>query len=89
MDKKDMIKPLYRILLLYEDVESGKFETTVDEYKAYLSKIGVRYIGAGYKDIYDMIKGLIYLGMNIKHDDVRSIVFDMIDIIKKGEQNGV
>lgn len=89
MDKK-LIAPIYKILLLYEDVGSKDSDVREIDYMKYLDRLYVRYLGHGEKEIYDTIKGLYTLGASASHDTVKASVFHMIDLMEKGAvKNGV
>lgn len=81
MSKNKRIDGIYKILPMYEDaVENAEL---FDDYLAYLSRIYVRYMGYGNKEIAESIKGLIELQDNIIHDDVHRVVFHMISLLEK------
>lgn len=89
MDKK-LIAPIYKILLLYEDVMSDESNVCEADYLKYLDRLYVRYLGYGEREIYDTIKGLNTLGVAASHDIVKASVFHMIDLMQKGAiKNGV
>lgn len=83
MDKK-LIAPIYKILLLYEDVGAEGSDVREADYMRYLDRLYVRYLGYGEKEIYDTIKGLYILGASASHNTVKASVFHMIDLIEKG-----
>lgn len=83
MDKK-LIAPIYKILLLYEDVMADGSDVHEADYMKYLDRLYVRYLGYGEREIYDTIKGLYTLGASASHATVKSNVFHMIDLVEKG-----
>lgn len=87
---KNLISPIYKILLLYEDVNNPNETVTEAEYLKYLERLYIRYLGYGNREIYETIKGLSTLGTSISHAMLKSSVFHLIDLIEKGAiDNGV
>jgi hypothetical protein len=84
MDKEREISSIYKILILYEEVEKNKCIEKLNSYLNYLDRLYVYWLGNGKKEIYEIIRGLWALGINAGHKRVKSMVFHMIDIIKKG-----
>lgn len=83
MNEKE-ISSIYKILVLYEEIEKNESLDNVDSYLNYLDRLYVYWLGIGDKEIYEIIKGLWILGKNAGHKRVKSMVFHLIDIIKKG-----
>ena len=83
MNEKE-ISSIYKILVLYEEIEKNESLDNVDSYLNYLDRLYVYWLGIGDKEIYEIIKGLWVLGKNAGHKRVKSMVFHLIDIIKKG-----
>lgn len=83
MKKTNLVSPLFKILLLYEDMIDENSDVTMEDYLAYLNRIGVRYLGIGEHEIYQSIKGLEALGEESNKRIVKSVVFHMISIIKR------
>ena len=83
MSEKE-ISSIYKILVLYEEIEKNESLDNVDSYLNYLDRLYVYWLGIGNKEIYEIIKGLWVLGKNAGHKRVKSMVFHLIDIIKKG-----
>ena len=83
MSEKE-ISSIYKILVLYEEIEKNESLDNVDSYLNYLDRLYVYWLGIGDKEIYEIIKGLWILGKNAGHKRVKSMVFHLIDIIKKG-----
>lgn len=81
---ENLISPIYKILLLYEDIHNPKESVTEVEYLKYLDRLYIRYLGYGNQEIYETIKGLSTLGTNISHGSLKSSVFHLIDLIEKG-----
>lgn len=81
MDQKQAIAQIYKILLLYEDVE--KSNLAVNDYLSYLDRCYIYWVGVGNSNIYNIIKGLQTLGMEVEHQSVKSMVFHIIDVIQK------
>lgn len=84
MGKEKEISSIYKILVLYEEVEKNKSLDNINSYLNYLDRLYVYWLGNGEKEIYEIIKGLWRLGTNAGHKRTKSMVFHMIDIIKKG-----
>lgn len=83
MSEKE-ISSIYKILVLYEEIEKNESLDNIDSYLNYLDRLYVYWLGIGDKEIYEIIKGLWILGENAGHKRVKSMVFHLIDIIKKG-----
>lgn len=83
MNEKE-ISSIYKILVLYEEIEKNESLDNIDSYLNYLDRLYVYWLGIGDKEIYEIIKGLWVLGKNAGHKRVKSMVFHLIDIIKKG-----
>lgn len=84
MGKEKEISSIYKILILYEEVEKNKSLNKINSYLNYLDRLYVYWLGIGEKEIYEIIKGLWILNINAGHKRVKSMVFHIIDIIKKG-----
>lgn len=84
MDSKQIISSFFKILLLYEDVNNPRSEVTEQDYITYLNRQYVRFLGSGVSEVYNLIKGLQTLGMSAEHSVVKTIVFHLIDLTKKG-----
>lgn len=84
MGKEKEISSIYKILILYEEVEKDKSLDNINSYLNYLDRLYVYWLGNGEKEIYEIIKGLWRLGVDAGHKRIKSMVFHMIDIIKKG-----
>ena len=81
--------PLYKILLLYEDVLEPTSNVTEDDYLTYLDRISAYYLGASQMDVYRYIRGLRSAGTNLDQSTVKSIVFHICGHVKGGEQYAV
>lgn len=80
--KRQRIDDLYKILIFFEKVGDPNSKIDKESYLKYLDKLYVVYRGYDNEKIYEPINGLRKLGMDIEHDLVRSIVFDMIRVIE-------
>lgn len=80
--KRQRIDDLYKILIFFEKVEDPNSKIDKESYLKYLDKLYVVYRGYDNEKIYEPINGLRKLGVDIEHDLVRSIVFDMIRVIE-------
>lgn len=89
MKKKEMISQIFKILLLYEDVYKNDNNITENDYIGYLDRLYVYWLGVGSSEIYNILKGLRILGINANHKIVKSMVFHTINLIEKGDENGV
>lgn len=87
MRDNKLTAPLYKVLLLYEDVLEPTSNVTVDDYLMYLDRIGMYYLGASQVDIYRYIRGLRCAGMNIDKSTVKSIVFHLCGVVEGGESD--
>lgn len=81
--KQQRIDEIYRILVLFEKINDKRSKVTKDSYIRYLDRLYVIYRGYGDSRIYEPIKGLRDIGVDIDHDIVKSVVFDMIHIFEK------
>lgn len=84
MKEKD-ISSIYKILVLYENINDS--ELSINSYLNYIDRLYVYWLGLGEEEIYGILKGLWMLGYSAGHRRVKSMVFHMIDIIKKKETN--
>ena len=89
MGDNKLTAPLYKILLLYEDVLEPTSNVTEDDYLTYLDRISADYLGAAKMDIYRYIRGLRSAGVNLEKSTVKSIVFHICGLVKGGEQYAV
>ena len=85
MGNNKLTAPLYKILLLYEDVFEPTSSVTEDDYLTYLDRIGMYYLGASKMDIYRYIRGLRSAGVHLEKATVKSIVFHICGMVKGGE----
>ena len=83
MDIEKEIASIYKILILYENIENKENLIDIESYLNYIDRLYVYWVGIGEKEIYTILKGLWALGANVNHKRVKSMVFHMIDIIKK------
>ena len=84
MADKNIIKPLYMILLLYEDINKEESNVKVDDYLSYLDRISIEYLGMGKDKVYYSLQGLKTLGLEVPHKVLKSVVFHLINEVKKG-----
>lgn len=82
MEKTKMIQNIYKILLLYEDVQDLNSEVTESDYRSYLNRMFVLF--SNQEDVTQYVNGLIVLGAEATHANVKSAVFHMIKLIDKG-----
>ena len=87
MGDNKLTAPLYKILLLYEDVLEPTSTVTEDDYLTYLDRIGMYYLGATQMEIYRYIRGLRSAGVNLDKSTVKTIVFHICGLVKGGEQD--
>lgn len=87
MGDNKLTAPLYKILLLYEDVFEPTSTVTEGDYLTYLDRIGTYYLGAAQMDIYRYIRGLRSAGVNLDKATVKTIVFHICGLVKGGEAN--
>lgn len=83
MYKAKMIRNIYKVLLLYEDVQNPGMLVSETDYLSYLNRMYVLF--SKNSEITQYLNGLIGLGMKATHSNVRATVFYMIKIIDKGE----
>lgn len=78
MTKNKRPNPLFVILLLFEDMI--KNQITESDYIGYLNRISVEYLGKNETEIYNYIVGLSKLGSNIEQQQVKSVVFHLLEL---------
>ena len=83
MDIEKEIASIYKILILYENIENKENLIDIESYLNYIDRLYVYWFGIGEEEIYSILKGLWKLGANAGHKRVKSLVFHMIDIVKK------
>jgi hypothetical protein len=81
--KQHRIDEIYKILVFFEKIGDDKSKITEESYIRYLDRLYVIYRGYGDPRFYEPIKGLRDIGINITHEVVKSVVFDMIHILNK------
>lgn len=84
MEKKEQISQIYKILLLYEDIFDESSVVELKDYLNYLDRIYIYWVGTGNSEIFNIIKGLKLLSLEVEHDTVKSMVFHIINLIEKG-----
>ena len=82
MYKAKMIRNIYKVLLLYEDVQNPGMLVSETDYLSYFNRMYVLF--SKNSEITQYLNGLIGLGMKATHSNVRATVFYMIKIIDKG-----
>lgn len=85
MTRAKEIYNLYSILLLFEELGKPETEVNLDNYLKYLERLHFTYEAINQVEISAILQGLHNGRDRLSHDTVRSIVFHMIDLIKKGE----
>lgn len=83
MNKTKIIRSIYKTLLIYEDVQNDESEVLLKDYYNYLNRVYVLLIAVN-KEVAQYFKGLIDLGAEATHDNVKSTVFHVIKVIDKG-----
>lgn len=82
LTKSKMIQYIYKVLLLFEDVQDVNSEVTESDYRSYLNRIFVLF--SKEVEITQYVSGLIDLGAEATHANVKASVFHMIKLIDKG-----
>lgn len=85
----NLIDSLYKILILYENVEKDNCPINVESYLNYIDRLYVKWLGFGCDEIYLTLKGLWELGETAGHKRVKSNVFHMISTLERFKNNGV
>lgn len=80
---KRNISPIYKILLLFEDVQDPNSNIAEGDYLSYLDRLYIQYLGAEKREIYETIRGLHTLGAQAEHSSVKRAVFHLIELIEK------
>lgn len=88
MSKIQDINAIYKILGLYEDIDKADSPVNLDSYLGYLDRMYIHWLGSGQYEIYNSIKGLYILGREATHQQVKSVVFGLIDSINRLEGTG-
>lgn len=81
LTKPKMIQYIYKVLLLFEDVQDVNSEVTESDYRSYLNRIFVLFSKEA--EITQYVSGLIDLGAKATHANVKASVFHMIKLIDK------
>lgn len=76
-----MIKSIYKTLLLFEDVQNEDSQVTANDYCSYLNRMFVFF--SKNQEIAQYFDGLIVLGADASHANVKSAVFHMIKMIDR------
>ena len=82
MFRTNMIKNIYKVLLLYEDIFDVNSIVNETDYVSYLNRMFVLF--SQNEEILRYIQGLIDLGKDASHANVKSTVFHIIKLIDKG-----
>ena len=82
LTKPKMIQYIYKVLLLFEDVQDVNSEVTESDYRSYLNRMFVLF--SKEVEITQYVSGLIDLGAEATHANVKASVFHMIKLIDKG-----
>lgn len=82
LTKSKMIQYIYKVLLLFEDVQDINSEVTESDYRSYLNRMFVLF--SKEVEITQYVSGLIDLGAEATHANVKASVFHMIKLIDKG-----
>lgn len=82
LTKSKMIQYIYKVLLLFEDVQDVNSEVTESDYRSYLNRMFVLF--SKEVEITQYVSGLIDLGAEATHANVKASVFHMIKLIDKG-----
>lgn len=82
LTKSKMIQYIYKVLLLFEDVQNINSEVTESDYRSYLNRMFVLFSKEA--EITQYVSGLIDLGAEATHANVKASVFHMIKLIDKG-----
>ena len=75
-------KSLYKILVLYENMQDEKTDVTLNDYLVYLNRQFVRFVTLD-NEIAETIKGLCALSDNLDHKTVKSVVFHLMHLADK------
>lgn len=79
---EETIRSVYKVLLLYEDVPHKMLEK---DYVGYLTRLHTQLVGKGAnREIVELVNGLKLQGFSLTHDEVKSIVFHVISLVRKG-----
>ena len=84
LTKSKMIQYIYKVLLLFEDVQDVNSEVTESDYRSYLNRMFVLF--SKEVEITQYVSGLIDLGAEATHANVKASVFHMIKLIDKGAE---
>ena len=75
-----IIPCLSSIVLINKEESNVK----VDDYLSYLDRISIEYLGMGKDKVYYSLQGLKTLGLEVPHKVLKSVVFHLINEVKKG-----
>ena len=79
---------MYLYISMDEDIDRADSPVNLDSYLGYLDRMYIHWLGSGQYEIYNSIKGLYILGREATHQQVKSVVFGLIDNINKLEGAG-
>lgn len=83
-EKRKRIDGVYKVLALYEDVLEKDNIVTISDYLSYVKKLSVMYNGLGNEEFYGLLNGLYKEGSCANIEEVKSIVFHLINLIDRG-----
>lgn len=84
MSKDKTIDAVFKILPLFETAKADMVEAHIQSYMNYLSRIYIQMLGANNEAWAQMINGLMKIGMDAEHNQVKRIVLHLTNEIYKG-----
>ncbi len=84
MSKDKNIDAVFKILPLFELAEAERTESTIQSYLNYLSRIYIQLLGANNDDLAQLINGLMKIGVDAEHSQVKRIVLHLTNQMNKG-----
>ncbi len=88
MNIEKRINEIFNVLVQYEKIFEEDSSVTEETYKRYVDRLYTWYYGADYEEIYNLLKGLYNLGQKATHQNVKSTVFHIIQLLQRGEEYG-
>lgn len=79
---------IFNVLIQYEKIFEEDSSVTEETYKRYVDRLYTWYYGADCEEIYNLLKGLYNLGQKATHQNVKSTVFHIIQLLQRGEEYG-
>lgn len=84
MSKDKNIDAVFKILPLFESAKADMAEEHIQSYLNYLSRMYIQLLGANNDDWAQLINGLMKIGVEAEHSQVKRIVLHLTNQMNKG-----